>query len=198
MLQPAEPKHVRAVARLHAESIPYGFLSQLGPWFLQELYGSVAQEPGTIVFVATDESGRCLGFIAGTIDTRGLFQRVLVRRWLPFAVAGVASLGSLSNLRRAFETVLYGLRGRSAQVGANVSAEVLALAVDSKSRGAGIGRALVLGLENFFREQSISTYKVVTHAADETSNAFYRSCGFQSERSFKHHENIMNEYVKRL
>ena len=73
---------------------------------------------------------------------------------------------------------------------------MLSIAVAPDFRQCGVGRLLIEALEVFLREHHCTTYKVVTHAADPASNAFYTRAGFSLHRSFQHHGRTMHEYVK--
>lgn len=196
--RPATNGDFSAVARLHADCIPAGFLSLLGVEFLSELYRSLAEQPGTVVFVAPGERGEILGFIAGTTDTRSLFRRALFKRWHRLIVPALRSSLSFSNLKRAAETVIYGLSEKSSESRRAGAAELLSIAVEPRGRRSGTGGALVLALEQFFRERGVRTYKVVTSADDPSSRAFYGSRSFTAVRTFKHHDNAMIEFVKSL
>ena len=55
----------RALARLHASSMPTVFPPTLGERFLTELYRSLASQPGAVIVVAENGTG-VVGFAAGT------------------------------------------------------------------------------------------------------------------------------------
>jgi ribosomal protein S18 acetylase RimI-like enzyme len=196
MIRAAEPEHYAAVARLHTEGIPHGFLSRLGVAFLTELYGSLANHPGACVLVALDGEGHCSGFVAGTVDTRGLFRQVLLRHGYRYLAVLLRPLAQPRNLRAALETAGYGLFGGRRRRPARAAAELLSIVVSPSARRAGTGRALVFEFESFLARQGSAQYKVVTAQSDPKSNAFYQSCGFSLSDSFEHHDCPMNEYLK--
>jgi GNAT superfamily N-acetyltransferase len=184
-----------AVAALHRQSIAEGFLSTLGERFLARLYRAIAEDPGSAVRVAVAEGAGALeGFVAGTVDTRAMYRRVLGRQWLWFGLLLAPSALKPRVLRRILETMRY---GRTAGVqDPSVRAELLAVAVAPGARGKGVGRSLIAGLEQFYAERGVQTYKVVTAADDPVSNAFYAACGFAPTREFAHHGNPMREYIR--
>ncbi|MFH0922129.1 MAG: GNAT family N-acetyltransferase [Fibrobacterota bacterium] len=182
------------IARLHAESIPMGFLSMLGKTFLSRLYKGIARHPESCVIVARDEHGRVAGFVSGTLSVRRCYRGVLRKRFLSLCLLIVFKMFSPANLKRAWETLRYPAKQ---EAGERLEAELLSIAVSDSVRGKGVGKKLVAELETWFAAMGCyaGPYKVVTSAEDARSNGFYKSVGFEFQREFMHHGKRMNEYV---
>ena len=201
-----EEKDAALVAMLHRVAIPLGFLSELGDRFLGCLYGHISLASGSCVLVAVDEDDACVGFVAGSIDIRDCYRRVILRGAFPLFRALFPYLLRASVVRRVLQTLLYPIMRTFRMPGANSNcdeaaypAELLSIAVSDHTRGQGVGRLLVNALEEYFCECGYtSSYQVVTDAEDARSNAFYRSRGFRFQRSFRHHGHKMNRYTKEL
>jgi len=208
-----------SVARLHAQSITTGFLSTMPAKFLAKLYSAIAKSKGSFVLVAVSESGEVSGFIAGTISVKAMYKEVITSNFLPLIWYCLPKIVSIDTVKKIMETFRYGMRkkdpaeaenkdkvegrerpvtGHLSRVTSSPSAELLSIAVDKTKRGAGIGKDLVAALEQYFKENGVATYKVVTFSEDVNSNAFYTKCGFTLESHFVHHGNVMNEYIKKL
>lgn len=187
------------IARLHTQGIRTGFLSLLGTGFLSNLYSAIAKDEHSVVFVSGEDNIE--GFVAGTISTGRMYRNVLKRHWFSLAIAVAPRLRNSGFIKQAFETFLYGLKlgGKCSEDKTSlVEPELLSIAVDTSARGRNIGRGLVTRLEYWFFERGITSYKVVTYQKDPVSNAFYKRCGFQCFRSFSHHDNTLNEYIKTI
>jgi len=198
-----ERAHGAAVARLHRQAIPQGFLSRLGDTFLANLYLGIAAAPDAVVWVAVDQDDQVLGFVSGTTDTRRCYRQVLLRRGWLLGLLAIPSLVRPANIRHILETLRYpGSQepNRSeTDTPPSQAAELLSIAVDTVARGLGLGRKLVEVLEQSLRERHYrGAYRVVTSAADPRSNAFYLGVGFRHQREFQHHDHAMNEYTKDL
>ncbi len=192
-----EKKYSEEIANLHSASITTGFLSHLSINFLKSLYVAISKHPDSYIVIAIDEKEGVEGFIAGTTSTTQMYRWVLKRYFLIFSTHLIKFIVCPKKLKNIFETLFY-TKKDSSNSNNNIEAELLTIAVNKISRGKGIGRELVKTLEDFFYDNSISHYKVVTYSKDPVSNAFYKSCGFQFSRSFNHHGNILNEYVKTI
>lgn len=190
----AQNADFHAVAKLHCESIPGGFLSALGADFLAVLYRLIQCESGAVVYVAKEDE-QVAGFIAGAADTRRMYNAILFRSWQKLLPHLLMHMVNPKSIFKMVQTVLYGFSERQ-EGDRSVAAELLSIAVHSSARGKHLGCALVTELEQFMRENSVRIYKVVTFSEDRISNRFYLSCGFEFTRSFSHHGNIMNEYLK--
>ena len=204
-IRPFRPGDAARVASLHRQAIPRGFLSELGDGFLHRLYGFIARAEGSRVLVAVDAADRCVGFIAGSVDTRRCYREVLRRGGLSLLAGLLPGVLRPSVLARIFQTILYPLRGtREATTSGGAverdrvaPAELLAVAVDRSARGRGVGRLLVAALEDFYRNSGYEgSYRVVTDTADPRSNAFYTALGFHPAGTFRHHGRAMSRYIK--
>ena len=59
-----DSKHLEEVAKLHEEGISTGFISSLGPSFVEQLYRGIMTCSSAFCLVALDQD-HVLGFIAG-------------------------------------------------------------------------------------------------------------------------------------
>jgi GNAT superfamily N-acetyltransferase len=203
----------RAIAVLHQSSIATGFLSTLGIAFLARMYAAIARHSRSAVFGAYDDDAgdgaAPIGFVAGTVDIKAMYRKVLVREGAFLGLLLLPNLFSFKRLRRIVETLFYARRSDAAPGFMNAElrnfeapglppAELLAVAVDAAHRGKGAGKRLVAVLEKWYSEQGVKEYRVVTWSRDASSNAFYQACGFAKAREFGHHGNVMNEYRKSI
>lgn len=167
-----------AAASLHAGQISEGFLSFLGPGFLQRLYRRVARNPGSFLLVAEDD-GTTVGFLAGSTDVAGLYKSFVLRD----GVAAVLTCGGrlLRSWRRVMETL--GHRGDASGEGA----ELLAVAVHPAARGRGAGTLLVEGFLAEIRRRNQDAAHVVVAADNATAVALYGRAGFETVTRFELH-----------
>lgn len=173
----------RQAGRLHAESIRTGFLSSLGPGFLGRLYMALAESPHSGVFVARDDHGRVVGFVAGTRDTAATYRSFLRSRHA--LLAGVAALRALvrpSTWIKVIETLRYGGDTHGPP------AELLAMAVVEQVRGRGVGERLGRALLGWWADESIDQARVVVGAENEGAIAFYRRLGFEGSHEMALHD----------
>ncbi len=206
---------LKDVADLHRRQIPTGFLSSLGDSFLFRLYQGLSNAPGTLVAVHLDEKSggettRVNGFLAGSLQTKDAYRHVLGKQWYRLLPAIAPALLRPFMVQKLFETVQYGISARKSSENPTgpreAEAELLAIAVHPDARRRGVGGELIGAFEEYLREQTTGAderdgrtdYKVVTWAENATANAFYSRSGFELVRSFRHHKNEMNEYVKRV
>jgi GNAT superfamily N-acetyltransferase len=194
---------LRDVAKLHCQGIRRGFISSLGLPFVRTMYRGIGRAPGACVLTRGGLNGPVEGFVAGTVNTRRMFRWILPRYGARLALRLLFRLFSPIVLKNALETVIYiGRRSDrdddsgEPEAATESTAELLAIAVSAEYRNKGVGRGLITDFECFLRAHSCDRYKVVTDAGDAASNGFYEASGFSLSRSFLHHGQRMNEYVK--
>ncbi len=174
-------------ARLHAQQITTGFLSSLGPRFLERLYRRVVLWDGGLLLVAVERgdtpgSGAVVGYIASADPTGGLYRQFLLHDGVG------AVLGTIGPLLRTWRSVLETLRhGSSSSPGVGRGPEVLSMAIDPGSQGKGLGRQLVLGfVDAVVAGGKVEGYTVIARD-NEPSLALYRRCGFRPAEEFELH-----------
>lgn len=197
------PEDASAVAALHAEGIPQGFLSRLGARFRGTMYRGIASAPRSGVWVAIADEDRVVGFISGSAHVGRCYRAVLLRRGACMALHALPTLVSPRTWKHVFETLAYPAReidrAPSTESGAESTAELLSIVVAPSARGTGAASALISALEAGLTDWGHrGPYRVVTMAADPRSNAFYVKAGFRLVRRFTHHGIGMNLYHKHL
>lgn len=170
-----------AVAALHASQIGEGFLSSLGPVFLERLYRRMCRTEGAFALVA-ERDGDVVGFVAGATSTRRLFSTFLLRDGV--AVCLRSPLRLLSGWRRALETLRHGRQDGPA---GDAGAELLSIAVDPGARRQGVAALLVRGLLEEVARRGSAGVDVVVGAGNGPAIALYRSAGFTPVRRFELH-----------
>jgi ribosomal protein S18 acetylase RimI-like enzyme len=177
------------VAVLHAEHLPEGFLVTLGPRFLRRLYARAARSPHAFLVVAEDE-GDVIGFLAVAEDTGRFYRDFLVRDGVP---AGVAAAPRVARApRHVWETLRYGTGGGGGDL---PPAEVLAIAVDARGRGRGVGRALLAaGLEEL-RRRGVASARVVTALDNGPALRMYEGAGFRGHSRVEVHAGVPQQVL---
>lgn len=185
----------RRAAQLHASSITEGFLPRLGPRFLERLYRCVVNDEHSFLLVAEDpeagehDQGHIVGMIVGTEDVHALYRRFLRRDGLFAALAAAPRV--LRNVGAVLETLRYG----SSTTTDLPTAELLAIAVDDRARGKGLGRELVDALNAEFTRRGTASSKVVVGAANDTALHLYRGCGYRDAMSMEVHRNVPSQVL---
>jgi ribosomal protein S18 acetylase RimI-like enzyme len=178
-----------AVAALHRERFPDGFLPSLGRRALARLYRHVTQSANAFVLVSDDEGG-VIGFVAVAEDTRRLYREFLRRHG--FTAALVAAPRVLRAPRKVWETVRYGKRADNAGL---PSAEILAVAVSERSRGTGVAPSLVTAALDELRRRGIGAVRVVTAAGNARALRLYERAGFRRQRRVEVHRGVPQEVL---
>lgn len=190
----AEISDSKSIANLHKNEIPTGFLSQQSISFLSSLYGYLISNE---IVYCVKENDRVLGFIAGTLTTKGLYKRFLfknIRLLLKFILS---NLFSLSFFQKALETL--SAPKKTSVLDPDIELpELLSIVVDGKYKGKKIGQKLITVFENRLNEMNIKKYKVVV-GSQLAANSFYLKNGFVKIKDFKlHKEELSNLYIKEL
>lgn len=163
-------RDARVAARLHADEIAEGFLSSLGPRFLQLLYRRVVRSGGSFLLVA-EEGDAIVGHAAATEDVPRLYREFL--RHEGVAAGAVAAPRLVRRWRSALETLRYPAVHEDLP-----KAELLAVAVSSRSRGRGVGRALVAAANEELVRRGVRDARVVVANTNTAALRLYTSSGF--------------------
>ncbi len=194
-VMPMARRHAAAVARLHAEGIPTGFLSSLGQRFLKQLYIALPRCPAGFGYVWVDDDQQVQGFICCTESTGRVYKQALRRRALFMGLPLLRHMLRPRTIKRMIHTLRYPNEVAEADKSIPV-AELLSIVVAEGGRGKGVGKALVAAADAEFRRRDISQYKVAVWDQNDSANAFYQRCGFELTLQRTHHDLGMNIYTK--
>lgn len=170
---PFTAKDIAAIASLHKDAIPSGFLSASGHKVLEVLYGYIAVAP-FCTLVAGYVDSRLVGFIAGTSDSKKMFRDFLCKRFFRVGIILIWRVFNLKFFGRVFETLLYPSKIKN---NSEVKAELLSMAVSSEFRGCGVSAKM---FKRFVDQQAVisgSPFKIVAGAELQSANRFYQKMG---------------------
>ncbi len=177
-----------AVAALHAEQIPEGFLVTLGPRFLERLYRRIGRSTTAFVLVSDDASGLS-GFVAVAERTGSFYREFLWRDGLPAGL--VAAPAVLRSPGRIWETLRYG-----AVTDTDLpTAEILAIAVDPRAQGQGVGGRLLRAALAELRRREVPGVRVVTAATNTSAVKMYERAGFTRRGRTEVHAGVAQEVL---
>ncbi len=178
----AAPADAAAVATLHCRCIPWGLLTQMGQTFVGAFYAALIDSPSGFAFVA-ERNGRVVGFASGVVHWRRFYRQFLRRHPRLAAMAAVRSLRA-GRWRRLLETSRYAVAAGLPQ------AEVVSVALEPESRGAGVAGALVRGVLDEFAARGVSTVRVTAGAANAPAVRLYERAGFRLHGQLEIHPGV--------
>lgn len=178
-----KPHQAGDVAALHRVGIDRGFLTQLGPGLLADLYVAINRCAVGFVFVAEDDDGLVLGFVAGTTRTKGLYRSILLRRGWRYAGWMLKKVFSPGVIRGMIQTLLYPVRGESD----TPEAELLSIVVSREMQGTAVAADLLTTLLDEFRRRGCDRVKLMVGESMVRARAFYRKHGFVPVGTIEQH-----------
>jgi GNAT superfamily N-acetyltransferase len=184
-------ENLNAIARLHQQGIPSGFLSSLGIEFLMRLYASIAASREGILIAAVDTDNQVIGFVSGTTEIRPVYKHLLRHNFIFLVLLFLKFIFSFATIKRILESKKYSA-SRHVLVD-SVSAELLSIVVDARFHGKGIASGLFNALVQGFHEKNVNGFKIIVGSKLVQAQRFYLKIGavkiaeievHQGERSF--------------
>lgn len=163
----------RQLAVIHCEQIAGGFLTKLGPEFLNRLYRAVVASPEAVVIVARRDDV-VAGFIAGSTSTRSVYRTFLRKQAWRSLPQLVPVLLRPTNFHRLWETWRYPTKPTRTNLPA---AEILNFCIAAPFQRHGIGKRLFAELVQEFKQRRVPAFKIVTGGNQSSAHAFYESVG---------------------
>ena len=194
LIRRAKHEDSDSIAKVHLSSFRGFFLTLLGRRFLQLLYSEILNERGSVSLVAVSPDNEVVGFVVGVANQVGLYNRLAAKRWPAFALAASGmALRHPSIIPRLWRAFKY--PALAAQ--ASCPALLMSLAVAPEVKGEGIGTSLIESFLNHMAQNGVDRVCLTTDRDhNESTNRFYRKCGFSVARQFCTPEGRwMNEYV---
>ena len=180
-------------AKLHYESLSHrSFITLFGQKFLELIYQTLLQERLGF-FVLAFEEDKLLGFIFACLDSSKLNLIMIKRINLFFPILARVLIKKPCVIRNIFETLFYSSRG-----GADTGCELLVMAVGESHRSLGIGKKMIVTLDQEFSRLGYKKYNVTVHREMTYSNSYYQSNNMRFVKEFKLYGHIWNVYQKDL
>jgi ribosomal protein S18 acetylase RimI-like enzyme len=183
----ATAEDARRLAELHAARISSGFLTSLGPRFLERLYRRVARSDNAFAFVA-EEDGRVVAFCAAAQNVRGFYIEFVARD-------SVAAVVSAPRMMRRLPRVLETLRYPVAGDGTLPRAEILAVATEERARSKGYARAVLERSVGELHRRGCPSAKVVAGSDNIAALRLYERCGFAAHTRISIHDDVPSEVM---
>jgi ribosomal protein S18 acetylase RimI-like enzyme len=176
------PADVDRVVDIHLASFLQSFLSFLGPRFLREFYRATLEDESGLAFVAVNDAGNRVGFVAGQLRPHQFYRRLLVRRCWAFALASaVPALRRPSIIPRLLRALTY--RGNTPRQSGG--ALLASLAVDPASQGKGAAKLLVRSFLAECRRRGASYACLTTdREGNKAVNNLYQRLGWKLDQQF--------------
>lgn len=172
---PFTPSQIEAVARLHLELLPEGFLASLGERGLGLVYEHMASSRHGILLAAfEDGDDQALGFITATPDCGAFYRSFALRRLLPAVTVLAPRFLSPRGMRRALETLVYPTRSSVSRL---PSAEIVSFTVSPSRQGSGLAAALFREVASELERRGHERLKVLTSEDQHRARGFYEKMG---------------------
>lgn len=172
-----EKEEVHAISDIHLKAFDGFFLSELGSEFLSTYYNSV-RENDRGVLLGCFEGNKLLGFCAATTLSEGFNKHLVKSNFFSFSKIGFfllftrpkALLRLLKNFTKSDPSVSDDGR----------YAELLSIGVSPSAQGKGVGKKLLMALEESLNDKNVSQLSLTTDFYDnEKTLNFYKGLGYE-------------------
>src|SRR5665213_1658197 len=190
-------KDLPEVVAVHKNSFKGFFLTELGDHFLKVYYDCVRKDAKGIL-TGFYEDGQLYGFCAATTLSKNFNKHLVKKNILRFSLIGIRLLLSrIPSLIRLFKNFS---KTTSSVKDEGQYAELLSIGVSDKKQGQGIGKKLLLELENEMRLKGCSDLSLTTdYDNNEKVVQFYKGLGYNIYYDFIAYPNRkMYRMIKKL
>lgn len=185
------------VVAVHKDSFKGFFLTELGDHFLTVYYDCVRMNKRGLLMGLYDERELC-GFFAAATLSKGFNSHLVKKNIFRFSLIGLRLLiTKTSSLVRLFKN--FSKTGSSTRDDGDY-AELLSIGVSVKWQGKGIGKKLLIQLENEMRLKGCSQLSLTTdYNNNEKTVQFYKALGYTVYYDFITYPNRkMYRMIKKL
>ena len=166
---------------IQIQELSEGFLSSFGPRALGLIFTHISQSRWGIFVIAVDSASKhVLGYILGAVDTSRLYREFLLKKAPVAAIFFLPKMLSLTRIKKAFETLLYPAKERSAAL---PKAELLDLAVRSDYHGTGVAQQLFKTFVAECKSRGLEDFKIPTSKSLVRAHRFYEKMGAKRQAS---------------
>lgn len=176
-LKEVELSDIQSVVDVHNIAFKDFFLTELGSDFLLKYYSSILSNKEGIIIGLFDE-GELVAFCAATTRSKGFNKRILINNVLIFTIIGIKLIFSKPYaLIRLFRNLS---KRTVSQQDQGEYAELLSVAVHNNKQNLGIGKKLLIELENQLVKRGIKQLSLTTdYYNNEKAIGFYHTLGYE-------------------
>ena len=169
-------EEISQIVEVHKNSFKGFFLTELGDRFLSIYYDSVRRDEKGVLLGFYDE-GQLYGFCAATTFSKGFNTHLIKGNLFQFALVGIRLLFTrVPSLIRLFKNFS---KTSSASNDTGEYAEILSIGVSNKKQGQGIGKKLLIQLENEMKLKGCLKLSLTTDYNDNVKAIqFYKRLGY--------------------
>ena len=166
---------VDAVVSLQVAFLDGSVVTELGPAFLKRFHRAALAHASIQAVVAIGARDAVVGFVQASRDVHAFNRHMKPRVVAPLGLALLAPMRW-----RLIPHFVRAIGDREPEPA--MPAELLLLVVDASQRRQQIGRRLVDALEDAFRSEHVSRYRVAVRSHLAIARAFYLATGFVPEQ----------------
>lgn len=175
-LREVKREEIHQVVQVHKASFHGFFLTELGDHFLKVYYDCVRKDSKGVL-LGYYENDQLYGFAAATTLSKGFNKHLIKKNLLPFSVIGArllfTKIPALIRLYKNFSKTDSTFNDEGAY------AELLSIGVSDKMQGKGIGKKLLIELENVMKSKGCLKLSLTTDYEDnEKALGFYNGLGY--------------------
>lgn len=171
-----EKKEVYAISDIHLKAFEGFFLSELGREFLSTYYNTV-RENDRGVLLGCFEDNKLLGFCAATTLSEGFNKHLVKSNFFSFSKIGIFLL--FSRPKALFRLLKNFTKSDPSVSDDGEYAELLSIGVSPTAQGKGVGKKLLMALEEYLNEMNVSQLSLTTDFFDnEKTLNFYKGLGY--------------------
>lgn len=180
IVREAIPGDCITLAEIHLKSFNDFFLSSLGKRFLETFYKSCIKNPNAIAVVCSTNEDVTAGFALASLKSKGFYRNILLSNFFAFSMEAARLMFSRP---RALLRLILNLSKSGSDVGD--AAELLSIASLPEYSGKGVGKLLIVTIENKLKDHQCKAITLTTDYHDNDKViGFYRSRGFEIDCDF--------------
>lgn len=178
----AQEKDIPGIVDIHIKAFPNFFLTSLGEGFLKLYYRSVLKSTDGILLIGQSD-GEIMGFCAGTLLSAGFNARLLKNNLIGYTVQGIILL--FTHPLKIFHLFKNMTKENDSVGDKGEYAELLSIGVDPNKQGGGIGKKMLLALEENIALRGGTKLSLTTdYENNEKAVGFYHSLGYKEWYDF--------------
>lgn len=162
--------------KIHKDSFSNFFLTELGDQFLMVYYDAIRRDSKGVLLGLFD-GGELYGFCAATTLSSGFNKQLVLKNLFRFFLIGLRLL--LTNPASLLRLIKNFTKVDSKLSDSGDYAELLSIGVCSNKQGLGIGKMLLIQLENVLKQKSCSEISLTTdYYKNDKTIQFYKVLGY--------------------